>query len=214
MSTTSGTITATARRQEMLGLEAQGAQLRQKLSDAEAELARFKRELASVAEQIALDREKPEKINEISRRIEQTEARIAGFKSVIASKDQELAELAPAVRIAEAAEREAACRARLADLAAKRAKVRDRINAKIRAMLTEDLPEFDALGDQMLAAELRAVGGQTVHDQQIDEIVNNRGQLIEEFRLIDNTKDDWMSSPAQWIVRGDVQLKIRNLKKL
>ena len=98
--------TATAiqipQRQECNALEGQIAQLKLKLTDSETELGKLKKELSTVAEAIALDREKPEKINDVSRKIEQCEARINGFRSVIAAKDEEIRKLAPEAQLIEA----------------------------------------------------------------------------------------------------------------
>ncbi len=194
-------------RQECNALEGQIAQLRLKLTDSETELAKLKKELSTVAEAIALDREKPEKVNDISRKIEQCEARISGFRSVIAAKDEQLNTLAPEARRIETENRLAARRQELETLATRGKEMCERINAKLLVLIKEDLIELDGIRDRI--AEFRDLGAAQVDEQFCRMLVLENGSLAVELPLIH--KGNWRHGEI-WDLRGDIHLHIRNLR--
>lgn len=201
------TATQVPQRQECNVLEGQIAQLKLKLAESETELDKFKKELSTVAEAIALDREKPETANDVSRKIEQCEARINGFRSVIATKDSQLRELVPEARRIEAENRLAARRQEFERLAAQGKEKCEIINAKLLTLIRQDLVQLDGIRDRI--AEFRDLGAAQVDESFCRMLVLENGSLAVELPLID--KRNWKGGEV-WDLRGDIHLHIRNLR--
>ena len=184
MSTTTSTPVIQDHRQEVRAVEAKGVQFRLKLEQERILLAQHKRDLTVVAQAIALDQEKPEKINEISRRIEQSEARIAGFETLIMQNDEEIRRLMPAVIQLESDERLAARIKKRDEVVAHGEKVCARINEKLRDLIMNDLVELDGIRDE-LNATLRDLGGREAARALCRLLNNENGVLVVDHQLTD-----------------------------
>jgi chromosome segregation ATPase len=201
------TATQVPQRQECNVLEGQIAQLKLKLTDSETELEKLKKELSAVAEAIALDREKPEKVNDISRKIEQCEARVSGFRSVIAAKEENVNALAPEARRIETENRLAARRLELEKLTAEGKEKCEIINAKLLTLIKQDLVQLDSIRDRI--AEFRDLGAAQVDESFCRMLTLENGSLAVELPLIH--KGNWRHGEI-WDLRGDIHLHVRNLR--
>ncbi|MGB9432530.1 MAG: hypothetical protein WBQ89_09835 [Candidatus Acidiferrum sp.] len=155
---------------------------------------------------IALDQEKPEKVNEISRKIEQSEARIAGYETLITQNDEEVRRLQPAVVQLESQERLAARIKRRDELVAHGEKVCARINEKVRDLIVHDLVELDEIRDELSA--LHDIAGREAQTALCRLLNHETGKLVVDHALTDRTA--WHDR-ALWQRRGDVVLTIQNL---
>jgi chromosome segregation ATPase len=211
---TAATATATTRletlRQEVAAVENEISNLKTKLGGGQKDLDTLDTERGQIAEAIAFGQEKPSKAGEIARRIEQAEARVNGFRSVLAKKQAELDTHYPEMRRLEAENLLATRRAEVEMLGQTGAKVVARINEMLRSLITIELPELDAIRDRLAAGDLRPVGGDKVRDDLGRAIFMENGALVEEDKLT-NMRGDLHTSPQVWKLRSDFVLTVRNL---
>jgi chromosome segregation ATPase len=195
------------KQREVSTLETEINAFRIKLATEESDLAGLETERADLAEKIALGEAPASKASGIARRIEESETRIAGFRSIITRKQGELDARYPELRRMEAETKLAARRTEAETLRADGAKICERINARLLAILKEDFPELDAIRDR-LNGDLRDVAPGA--DEQICRMLTlESGALAVEAPLIDMR--NWQAG-LLWTLRGDIQLQVRNLK--
>jgi chromosome segregation ATPase len=198
-------------RQNVSALEAEISALRIRLATEESDLAALQSERADLAEKIALGELPASKASAIARRIEESEVRIAGFRSIIDRKQGELNVLHPELRRLDAEAKLAAKRAEAQTLRADGLKICERINARLLAIIKQDFPELDAIRDR-LNGELRDVAAGA--DEQICRMLTlGNGNLAVELPLIDLSTWNAHSGVPLWTLRGDIQLQVRNLRK-
>lgn len=196
-------------RQEITALEGEISNLKTKLAGEQKDLDSLETERGQIAEAIALGSQETSKASGIARKIEQAQARVAGFQSLIAGKQTRLDTLWPELRRIEAENLLAKRRAEAQTLAENGAEIVATINSKLRSILIEDFPALDAIRDRLAANELRQLGGAEVALQLIRNLTDAKGVLFEENKLTDGS----MHRPASYDVRGDIHLTVRNLRK-
>jgi hypothetical protein len=197
-------------RQEIATLEADNSGLKSKLADAEAKLHANGLEQAEVSEAIARGVRKPADSVVLLRRAEEIEASVAGLRGLLAKNQAQLDQLYPEMRRQEAEALTASRRDEVQTLAQNGAEIVSKINSKLRSILVEDFPALDPIRDRLAANELRQLGGAEVALQLIRNLTDAKGVLFEENKLTDGS----MHRPASYVVRGDIQLSVRNLRKL
>jgi hypothetical protein len=197
-------------RQEVTALEGEISNLKTKLAGEQKDLDSLDTERGQLAEAIALGSQETSKASGIARKIEQAQARVAGFQSLTAGKQARLDKLWPELRRIEAENLLAKRRAEVEALRQRGAEVVARINEKLRSLIVADLPELDGIRDRLAAGELRDVGGDKVRADFGRGLLMDTGVLVEEDKLT-NQRGDLHTSPPAWRMRGDVVLTVRNL---
>jgi DNA repair exonuclease SbcCD ATPase subunit len=204
MATASAPILEQARR-EVTTLEGEISALKIRLATEESDLAALRSERADLAEKIALGEAPASKASGLARRVEESETRIAGFRSIIARKQGELDTRYPELRRVEAETKLAARRAEVESLEKKGVALVETINQTITELLTQDFVAFDEVRDEL--AKLGDVGGSTVA-QDLLVRVGNGGESSVLKHLINQQR--WMEGNV-WELRSDLILTLRNL---
>jgi chromosome segregation ATPase len=195
-------------RHQVASLETEISDLKSRLTSEKSDLTALEHEQGQLAEKIALGKEKASRASVLARQIEEAEARVNGFRSVIARKQVQLDESWPELRRLEAENLLAKRQAEVEALRRKGAEVVEGINAKLRVLIQSELPELDSIRDAMM--QYRDLGGQAAGAALCETLLTNNGTLVEEDTLT-NMRRDLHTSPPAWTMRGDLVLTVRNL---
>jgi len=122
--------------------------------------------------------------------------------------DEEIRRLMPAVIQLESEERLATRIKKRDEVVTYGEKVCGRINEKLRDLIMNDLVELDGIRDE-LNASLRDLGGREAATALCRLLNNENGVLVVDHQLTD--RGAWHDR-ALWERRGDVELRIRNLR--